>query len=551
MPIEFAVVRFRHPSCRDSKVSGLPAIAAALLLTSQLYAGNFVCSDTEIVRMAEAARVRSAQFWSDGPLPGEWFIPCPIQVFPASHSGGGRTQFRFEGGEVFGWRMEVTGTREALLRDVIPHEVDHMVRASLIRRPLERWLDEGCATLMESPESHQGLRRVAAGLSPGLIQLDWLERDQYPQSTQEIRQLYALGFSLVEYLLTQGSPANLLEFQRDSASLTVRLQRHYNMNVAGLRSGWEKWINASSQTSCRAGRCLLHPAPAAPALVGRPQPLLIVWTADWCAACRQFKRDYAEDVRFRTALDSAFTVRIVDFDQQQAEATAQEIQTLPTFIMPERRITGYLNPTDLLPRLQVPGQESSAPAPTVLPTTPITLTPATSATPPKEELPPPPIPTSPASAPAREHTQGHGWKILQWVPVTLSALQWAGLIGGSVATGGVGGMALAAAMLLFKLRPAGGRSTSSTVVHSPVPEEGGVVASSAPFPRQLDEAGELLELRQTEGRVATLDTLRGMFLDDELEKLEQTGPAAAQLVVKLRKAIDARVDEVAPLTTKA
>jgi hypothetical protein len=81
--------------------------------------------------------------------------------------------------------------------------------------------------------------------------------------------------------------------------------------------------------------------------------------------------------------------------------------------------------------------------------------------------------------------------------------------------------------------------------------EGSAADLPTPFPRQLDEARQLLELRQSEGRVPLLDALRGLFLEDELDKLTETDdPAAWEFASRLRGAIDARVDEVAPLTTK-
>ena len=51
--------------------------------------------------------------------------------------------------------------------------------------------------------------------------------------------------------------------------------------------------------------------------------------------------------------------------------------------------------------------------------------------------------------------------------------------------------------------------------------------------------------------MATLDALRGMFLDDELDKLKsESYPSRAAIVRQIRAAVDNRVDEVAPLTTK-
>jgi hypothetical protein len=142
-------------------------------------------------------------------------------------------------------------------------------------------------------------------------------------------------------------------------------------------------------------------------------------------------------------------------------------------------------------------------------------------------------------------------RILDLVPTALTILSTVGVIGGSAATGGVGGVALMILLKLWKRRAT--RSSQGKVSPSDSIVEGGAAPSlRAPFPRQLDEAGELLELRQSEGRVATLDTLRGMFLDDELEKLKSDpDPQIASVVRRIREAVDTRVDEVAPLTTKA
>ena len=130
------------------------------------------------------------------------------------------------------------------------------------------------------------------------------------------------------------------------------------------------------------------------------------------------------------------------------------------------------------------------------------------------------------------------------VPKLISVLTSLGVLSGSAFTGGIGGVALMLAWRLLKRR--------ATRVASGKTSQGGTSGSAAPFPRELDEAGELLGLRRSEGRVATLDTLRGMFLDDELSKLHDSpDPTAAAIAQKLRAAIDKRVDEVAPLTTKS
>ena len=74
-----------------------------------------------------------------------------------------------------------------------------------------------------------------------------------------------------------------------------------------------------------------------------------------------------------------------------------------------------------------------------------------------------------------------------------------------------------------------------------------------PLPRELDEAGELLRLRHREGRVAALDALRGMVLDDELERLAADSPHGsgdAAAAARLRTLVDDRVRQIAPLSVR-
>lgn len=72
-----------------------------------------------------------------------------------------------------------------------------------------------------------------------------------------------------------------------------------------------------------------------------------------------------------------------------------------------------------------------------------------------------------------------------------------------------------------------------------------------PFPRYMEEADQLLELRQSEGRVASLDALRGMFLDDEAEHIREHGtPEEQALLDQLIRGVDERVDDVCPISTK-
>lgn len=91
------------------------------------------------------------------------------------------------------------------------------------------------------------------------------------------------------------------------------------------------------------------------------------------------------------------------------------------------------------------------------------------------------------------------------------------------------------------------------VVNCPMSRQEVGPTIKAPFPRRLDEAGELLALRQSEGRVVTLDAIRGMLLDDEMTHMEEKyadDPEVLKVLFDLKQSINHRVDEIAPLTTK-
>ncbi|WP_437191477.1 thioredoxin family protein [Planctomicrobium sp. SH527] len=534
---------------------------------SVVTATNFVCSDPEMGMAAEQARTRSAMFWTGRTLPGPWFRPCPISFKVRSQPGGGHTQFRFENGEVSGWMMNVIGDRSELLQDVIPHEVDHMVRASLTRKPIERWIDEGCASLLESPASHERLRTIAGSIPASIFSDEWLERAEYPQSAEEIQHLYAGGFSLVEYLLSCRPPQVMIAFQKDAGTVAERLQRHYQLTPQGLRSGWSQRQITLRSSRCRDVCCPVHQAGSEP--VPRPstgqqsevsgRPRLDVWSASWCGACRRFRSDLKQSPAFRQQLELHFELHWHDADQEQGLARQLQIQALPTFLTPDRRLTGYQGTDKLLRELGVahsiaePISNRAIPesvplpreqSPEVEPAGQLAVT-HPSVSPPSQpavisfsdSAGVPPM----AEPPGESATALPSW-IGEVLPCSLTMLEWAGVIGGATATGGIGGVLIT--LLKGRLQR---RLRTSLQTHSA--SERSSVGQPVPFPRELDEARELLELRQSEGRVAVLDALRGLFLDDELQKVESSSnPHEVQVARRLREAIDTRVAEIAPLS---
>ena len=102
----------------------------------------------EIGDAAEAWRRQLSIEWLGKEMP-PWSKPCPIHAKLREHGAGGATSFVFDRGEVFGWKMNIQGSRERILDSVLPHEVTHTIFASHFRQPLPRWADEGACTTVE------------------------------------------------------------------------------------------------------------------------------------------------------------------------------------------------------------------------------------------------------------------------------------------------------------------------------------------------------------------------------------------------------------------
>jgi hypothetical protein len=369
-----------------------------------------------------------------------------------------------------------------------------------------------------------------------ILDAGWLEQDHYPVAPAEVTALYAYGFSLVEFLLSRENPARLLAFQQSEKSIASRLQQHYGLTVETLQTDWQEWRAARQGHVCSDCACPIHSLPTSDG-TAISKPVLQVWTASWCPPCQQFKADLAADEQFRCALSAAFEIQQHDFDAEPEQARRAGVARVPTFLWPGGRLTGYPGKEALLARLRlapiVPKDGGASAS---------TESGADNNAHPEVEKP------LPKGARPPRRWSGAGQILRTAIPATFTVLQWAGVIGGTALTGGVGGIALAGIGLLIQRRRQQMQARSS----SPSSEtEGGAADVPAPFPRQLDEARQLLELRQSEGRVPLLDALRGLFLEDELDKLTDSGdPLAGEFAKKLRVAIDTRVDEVAPLTTK-
>jgi hypothetical protein len=240
-------------------------LLAALVWTTALQAAtvttrNFVVHAPtddvarQVADTAEMCRRELAIAWLGEELP-PWYRRCPIKVKVGQIGAGGATTFTFEGGEVFGWNMNVQGTLERILDSVVPHEVSHTIFASHFRRPLPRWADEGAATLVE----HESERLRQTKLLNQVLNNNrriplqqLLEITEYPEDMQQVLTLYAEGYSLADFLVQKAGDegrATYLAFLADAHEhdWTYAFKKHYGYkNIRAVEKQWTDWIIAGS-----------------------------------------------------------------------------------------------------------------------------------------------------------------------------------------------------------------------------------------------------------------------------------------------------------------
>jgi hypothetical protein len=195
---------------------------------------------------AEVYRRQLAIEWIGKELPA-WSKPCPIHAQVADNLGaGGATSFVFDRGEVFGWKMNIQGSRQRILDSVLPHEVTHTIFASYFRQPLPRWADEGACTTVEHPsEIAKQKRNLITYLQTGhgIPFSQMFAMKDYPP---EVLPLYAEGYSLSEWLIENRGRKEFISFigdgmQDDNWPRAVR--EHYGFpSLLALQNAWNNWV---------------------------------------------------------------------------------------------------------------------------------------------------------------------------------------------------------------------------------------------------------------------------------------------------------------------
>lgn len=200
----------------------------------------------EIGDQAEVYRKQLAMEWLGKELPA-WSKSCPINAQVAPNLGaGGATSFVFDRGEVFGWKMNIQGSRERILDSVLPHEVTHTIFASYFRQPVPRWADEGACTTVEHPsEIAKQERNLIQFLKTGhgIPFSQMFAMKEYPP---DVMPLYAQGHSLSEWLIESRGRKAFLEFVGDGMkdeNWPRAVHEHYGFSsLLAMQNSWNDWV---------------------------------------------------------------------------------------------------------------------------------------------------------------------------------------------------------------------------------------------------------------------------------------------------------------------
>lgn len=207
----------------------------------------------EFGETAERSRRELAVLWIGKAMP-DWSAKCPIKVRVGKKLGaGGSTSFIFQGGEVFGWEMDIQGSAERIVDSVLPHEITHMILASHFRRPIPRWLDEGIATSVEcdiEKDNYRNMLRhfISKDVQTCLPCRRLVALKEYPT---DVMPFYAQSFSIVEYLLLLRGHRELIRFAETGMSRgnwDEAFRKHYGFEDLGdfQANYWVRWVGAGS-----------------------------------------------------------------------------------------------------------------------------------------------------------------------------------------------------------------------------------------------------------------------------------------------------------------
>lgn len=229
---------------------------------------NFqVCSlssEAEARRVAlhcECWRTQLVATWGDGPI--TWAPRCQVvlhptvaayrrAVGPGAEATLGSSLTTPARGPIRGRRIDLRTDVDDVLVAALPHELCHLVLADRFRdAPAPLWFDEGVA-LQYDPAAKRRLhdRDLQSGLQRGtaLPLSELLAQRGYP-SADRWGEFYGQSASLVRFLLTKGSPQDLVDFVVRSRDVGSDLALRETYQIADVDRLYGQWRRNSAPFS--------------------------------------------------------------------------------------------------------------------------------------------------------------------------------------------------------------------------------------------------------------------------------------------------------------
>ncbi|MFM8251746.1 MAG: hypothetical protein ACKOBW_09150 [Planctomycetota bacterium] len=207
----------------------------------------------ESAETAERLRRELAISWLGHELP-DWQDKCPIQVTASPQLlAGGVTEFYFDNGRPYRWRMSVQGTRERVLDSVLPHEVLHTIFATHFGGPLPRWADEGACTTVEDISERSKQQRLLYRFltnNQGIPFKQMFAMRDYPT---DVLPLYSQGYALTRFLLALRGQQVFVKFVGEgmrSNDWAAAVRRNYEItDLNELQIQWLAWVRDGADES--------------------------------------------------------------------------------------------------------------------------------------------------------------------------------------------------------------------------------------------------------------------------------------------------------------
>ncbi len=310
------------------------AIVFVFLVNTAIAQNFFKVTDPNLQRiygpLLEDTHTKLAQYWTGKPpKPSYSIIPVNIKFGGAGQFGGGSTSFVTFGNRVQITNVNVRGSSESIIYDVIPHELTHVVLHMYLNRSLPLLWNEGAAQLVETEASHQ---RYRMWVSEQVIDLKrWKHFSEAVDNSKwkdDVFANYSEGFSVVEYLVGRGGPRKFTDFLAGNGSENAKLKKFYDFkSLDALEVSWYKWFKKNSKKGydCNSFNCPYHSVAKPMQIVKVFKPILYVFSDDSCQPCRNFKRDV------RQGKFNAYNVKYVGFREWVRVTGDRNPNTIPRF----------------------------------------------------------------------------------------------------------------------------------------------------------------------------------------------------------------------------